>query len=57
MQVEDLLQRALNLESLNTEEGVFLFENASTADLMYVGNALRQKQRPGNEVSWIIDRN
>lgn len=57
MQVEDLLQKALNLEFLSTEEGIFLFEQASTADLMYVGNALRQKQRPGNEVSWIIDRN
>ena len=57
MQVEDLLQKALNLDFLSTEEGIFLFENASTADLMYVGNALRQKQRPGNEVSWIIDRN
>ncbi len=57
MQVEDLLQKALNLEFLSTEEGIFLFEQASTADLMYVGNALRQKQRPGSEVSWIIDRN
>lgn len=57
MQVEDLLQKALNLDFLSTEEGIFLFENANTADLMYVGNALRQKQRPGNEVSWIIDRN
>lgn len=57
MQVEDLLQKALNLDFLSTEEGVFLFENANTADLMYVGNALRQKQRPGKEVSWIIDRN
>ncbi len=57
MQVEDLLQRALNLEFLSTEEGVFLFEQANTADLVYVGNALRQKHRPDNIVSWIIDRN
>ena len=57
MQVEELLQRALNLEFLSTEEGVFLFEQANTADLVYVGNALRQKHRPDNIVSWIIDRN
>ena len=57
MQVGNLLERALNLEFLTAEEGVFLFENASTADLMHVGNALRQKQVPGNTVTWIIDRN
>lgn len=57
MQIDGLLQRALNLEFLRAEEGVFLFENASTAELMYVGNKLRQQQVPGNKVTWIIDRN
>ncbi|MGI9158648.1 MAG: CofH family radical SAM protein [Saprospiraceae bacterium] len=57
MHVSDLLQRALRLEWLNPEEGVFLFENAATAELMYVGAALRQRQVPGNVVTWIIDRN
>ena len=56
-QIEDLLGRALQLEWLTPEEGVFLFENADTAELMYVGNALRQHHRPDNIVSWIIDRN
>lgn len=57
MNIEELLQRALNLEHLSAEEGVFLFENAPTADLMYVGNRLRQHHVPGNVVTWIIDRN
>jgi len=52
-----LLNRALTLEHLSAEEGVVLFEHAPTADLMYVGNALRQKHVPGNVVTWIIDRN
>ncbi|NND05766.1 MAG: CofH family radical SAM protein [Saprospiraceae bacterium] len=52
-----LLQRALNREFLTVEEGLFLFENASTADLMYVGNQLRQYHVPGKTVTWIIDRN
>ncbi len=34
-----------------------MLENAATADLMYAGNALRQRQVPGNIVTWIIDRN
>ena len=54
---DSLLHRALNLEFLTPEEGVFLFENASTAELMYVGNAIKQHHVPGNTVTWIIDRN
>ncbi len=57
MNISDLLQRALRLEWLTPEEGVFLFENAPTTELMYVGNAMRQSHVPGNTVTWIIDRN
>lgn len=57
MHTDDLLHRALRLDFLTAEEGVFLFENAATAELMYVGNALRQHHVPGNVVTWIIDRN
>ena len=57
MNIEALLQRALDLDFLSIEEGVFLFENAPTALLMEVGNALRQKKVPGDVVTWIIDRN
>jgi len=56
-EIQDLLARALKFEHLTAEEGVFLFEQASTAELMHVGNSLRQKHRPDNIVSWIIDRN
>lgn len=57
MEIRDLLQRALDREFLSAEEGVFLFEQAATADLMYAGNALRQHHVPGHTVTWIIDRN
>lgn len=57
MNSHDLLNRALRLEDLTAEEGVFLFENAPTAELMYVGNSIRQHHVPGNTVTWIIDRN
>ncbi|MBK9636290.1 MAG: CofH family radical SAM protein [Bacteroidetes bacterium] len=52
-----LLQRALNFEFLSANEGKYLFEHVSTADLMYVGNELRKKQKPDGKVTWIIDRN
>jgi len=41
MRVEDLLDRALQQEFLTAHEGVFLFEQAPTADLVYAGHTLR----------------
>ncbi|WP_020568401.1 cyclic dehypoxanthinyl futalosine synthase [Neolewinella persica] len=57
MTAPDLLERALNKEWLTAEEGVFLLENADTADLMYVANQLRFQSVPKKDVTWIIDRN
>ena len=57
MHTNDLLHRALQFEWLSPEEGVFLFENAALAELLYVGNKMRQHHVPGNTVTWIIDRN
>ena len=57
MNIDKLLTRAINLEFLNKDEGLFLFRNAPTASLMYAGNAVRKKLNPNNYVSWIIDRN
>ncbi len=57
MQVDKLLQRALKLEHLSAKEGLFLFENASTAELMHVANQLRFHHVPEKTVTWIIDRN
>jgi cyclic dehypoxanthinyl futalosine synthase len=57
MNINDLLHRALQLESLSAEEGVFLFENAPMTDLMQVGHRLRKHHVPNDVVTWIIDRN
>jgi cyclic dehypoxanthinyl futalosine synthase len=57
-QVTDtLLHRALQWEFLSAEEGLILFEQAPTAELMNVGQTLRMQRVPGNTVTWIIDRN
>ncbi len=57
MQLNDLFQKALNFEFLTVEEGMFLFENAALAELMYVANECRKKQVPHGKVTWQIDRN
>jgi len=56
-QIDDLLNKALSREFLSIEEGMLLFKEASTPELMSVGNSLRQYHQPNNIVSWIIDRN
>lgn len=57
MNVADLLSRALQFDFLTLEEGVFLYHNAATAELMYTANELRKKQVPHGKVTWQIDRN
>lgn len=57
MMLSDLYQKALQLEFLTIEEGMFLFEHAPLTELMYVANELRKKQVPHGKVTWQIDRN
>jgi len=57
MQVKDILKKAINLEPLTLDEGVFIYSLASTPDLMFVANELRKIHVPGNKVTWQIDRN
>ena len=57
MNTDELLSRALDFEFLTKEEGMFLFEHVPTAELAFVANELRKKQKQDNSVTWIIDRN
>ncbi len=57
MNVARLYEKALNFEFLSVEEGVYLFENAPLAELMFVADELRKKQVPHGKVTWQIDRN
>jgi cyclic dehypoxanthinyl futalosine synthase len=57
MNTTELLARAQKGEFLSAEEGVFLFEKATTTDLMFVANEMRYEKVPEKTVTWIIDRN
>jgi len=58
MTVDSLLNRALKFDFLTIEEGVFLFENTPTAELMFTANELRKIQKNNSKkVTWQIDRN
>ncbi len=56
-EISSLLTRALNFEFLSQDEGLHLYKNAGTSELMYVANELRKIQVPHGKVTWIIDRN
>ena len=57
MNVENLLERVLQFEFLSKEEGIFLYQNATTTELAHVANQLRKQQVPHGKVTWQIDRN
>ncbi len=57
MNLNALYEKALALEFLDVEEGIYLFEHAPMTELAYVANEIRKKQVPHGKVTWIIDRN
>lgn len=57
MEVKQLFDKALSLNPLTLEEGLYLYLNAPTSELMFVGGELRKRHVPGNKVTWQIDRN
>jgi len=57
MDIEALFNKAFHFEQLSAREGLFLFENADTSDLMHCAHQLRMIQKPEPVVTWIIDRN
>lgn len=56
-ELNNLYQKALNLEFLTAEEGLFLFNHAPLTELMHIADELRKKQVPHGKVTWQIDRN
>lgn len=57
MNADLILKHALQSDFITAEEGLFLFENVPTAELIDAGHTLRKKLHPENIVTWIIDRN
>ncbi|MFH1160380.1 MAG: dehypoxanthine futalosine cyclase, partial [bacterium] len=55
--MKQLAEKALAGEFLSVDEGTELFAGLLLPELMFIGNELRKKQRPGKAVTWIIDRN
>ena len=54
-----LYQKALDLEFLNLEEALYLYEKVPVSELMWLANEIKLKilKDRSDKVSWIIDRN
>ncbi len=57
MDKQKITGKALGLEFLEKEEALYLYNEMSLAELMWIGNEIRKVRVPGDEVGWIIDRN
>ena len=57
MNSDSIFDKALRLIPISKEEGVSLYKNSSTEELMFIANKLRQLHNPGNITGWMIDRN
>lgn len=57
LSLNQIIEKALDMESLNAREGLTLFNELSLSGLMSLGHSLRMQQHPDQVVSWIIDRN
>ena len=54
---DKIFRKAIALDSLSADELLQIYKSASTDELMFVANELRQIHVAGNGVSWQIDRN
>ena len=57
MELNNLYQKAMRLEFLSEEEGLFLYHNAPLTELQFVANEMRKQHVPHGKVTWQIDRN
>ena len=60
MNIDNLITKAIDLQPLTLEEGVFLYRNAPLSVLSFAANEIKnrfRKPEDRNKVGWIIDRN
>ena len=57
MDISRLISKAMQGGFLSLTEGVKLYEQASTAELMFAADELRKMIHPSGRVTWLIDRN
>lgn len=57
MNLDKIYTKALKAGSVTIREGLELYDNSPTEELMFIANIIRRKLNPGNDAGWMIDRN
>jgi cyclic dehypoxanthinyl futalosine synthase len=57
MDLHDIYDKALESRDLTPDEGLRLYNNAPTEDLIFIADRIRKQLHPENEVGWMVDRN
>lgn len=57
MNLNNIYTKALAADTLNIKEGLYLYNNAPTEDLIFIADNIRQRLHPDNKAGWMIDRN
>jgi cyclic dehypoxanthinyl futalosine synthase len=57
MDLHDIYDKALESKDLTPDEGLRLYNNAPTEDLIFIADRIRKQLHPENEVGWMVDRN
>ena len=57
MKVDSILRKAEHGERISFEEGVYIYENASLAQLGVTANRIRNQKANPDVVTYLVDRN
>lgn len=57
MTINQIIEKILQFEFLNLEEGLQIYNKLSLPELMAIANNLRFQLHPEKKIGWIIDRN
>ena len=57
MNFDKTIKRIIDQQELGLKEALHIYEGLPTAELMQIAYTIRKRIKPGNTVSWIIDRN
>lgn len=57
MNFDKIITKILNKQDLSIKEALHVYTEMPTSELMQIAFTIRQQTKPGNFVSWIIDRN
>ena len=57
MDLKNIYDKVLKFDNVNKEEALYLYHKSPFEELTFIANEIKKKKKPGNKVTWQIDRN